>query len=185
MNILILGSGVAGHGGGGGDGHHQVGVLGGKCLADLSGDVIVKPGVLIIHVKVHALFQARLFQSLEEAGAAVVQRGVLAVLGDANEVLFNGRLGRVGGLGGSFGLLAAAGGKEQGKSQRQNGGSDHTKVFHKYISCSVMNVFDALILRAARLRSVRAAAPSFCIKLHIQTSREKIKSPVPSLGQDF
>ena len=42
-----------------------------------------------------------------------------------------------------------------------------------------MNVFDALILRAARLRSVRAAAPSFCIKLHIQTSREKIKALSP------
>lgn len=82
-NVLILGGGVAGHGGVGGDAHHQIHILGGKALGDLGGDGVVKTDVLIVDLKVHALHQTGLLQPLEEADAAVVQGGVFAVLGNA------------------------------------------------------------------------------------------------------
>ena len=120
-----------------------------------------------------AFLQAGLLQALEEALAAVVQGGMLAVLRDADEVLFGrsfglGSAGRLGG--GRLGLLAAAGGEGEGKGQRQNGGSDLTEVFHDDISCSVI-IFWKVVDGA------HAAAPSFRVKFHIQTSGIKNKKP--------
>ena len=129
-NILILGGGVAGHGGGSSDGHHQVNVLGGELLADLGGDVVVKAGVLIIHLQVHALLNAGLGQALEEALPAVIQGGVLAVLGDADGIGFFALLRG----GGRLCRLAGAGGDGKRKGQRHQGGSNFTELFHCNIS---------------------------------------------------
>ena len=46
-DVLVLGGGVAGRGGGSGDGAHDGHVLGGEALSDLGGDGVVKARVLI------------------------------------------------------------------------------------------------------------------------------------------
>lgn len=125
-NVLVLGGVEAGHGGVGGDAHHQIYILGGEGVTDLGGHGVVKVGVAVIHLEVHAFLQPGLFQALEEALPAVVQRAVLAVLADADEVLGGGA---VAGIIGS-GLLAAAGGQGQGQGQSQSGGYEVTEVFH-------------------------------------------------------
>ena len=129
-NVLILSGGVAGHGGGSGDGHHQVNVFSGELLADLGGDVVVKAGVLIIHLQVHALLNAGLGQALKEALPAVIQGGVLAVLGNADGIGFFALLRG----GGRLCRLAGAGGDGKAKGQRHQGGSNFLELLHCNIS---------------------------------------------------
>lgn len=130
-NVFILSGVEAGDGRGGGDAHHQIHVLGGKALGDLGVNGVVKAGVLVVHLKIGALRQTGLLQTLEKTDAAVVQGGVLPILVDADEIFFRG-LG--GGIGRCFLFFGAAGGQSQDQGQRQGGGSSFLHSFHDEIS---------------------------------------------------
>ena len=136
-DVFVLGGGVAGHGGGGGDAHHQVHALGGEGLADLGGDGVVEPGVLVVDLKIGALHQARLLQTLEEALPAVVQGAVLAVLGNADLVHRGLTLAGAVALSGGVVIGAAAGGQGQGHGQGQQGREKLLERFHGQFSLSI------------------------------------------------
>ena len=139
-DVLVLRGVEAGHGRVGGDAHHQVHVLGGEHLADLGGLVVVEVGVLIVHLKVGALHQAGLLQTLEEALPAVVQGAVLAVLADADQVL-DGLAALAGGgviAGGGVVRAAAAGGQGQDQGQGQaEGGQLLHQIHHSITNLSI------------------------------------------------
>ena len=160
-DVFILSGGVAGRGAGGGNTAHQGHIVGAKALGDLLGDVIIKPGVLVVDGIVGAFHQAGVLQPLQKALPAVIQTFVLAVLADADD----------------RGFFLAAGGKAEYEHYGKNKGKNFFQVgFHGVISFS----WSVVILLISFFQG-RAPSPSrqYSLFHRARSFPGKIKNPIP------